>query len=131
MMILKILILIASVSFISDETSTQEIDCKSVRTGKFKLINEELNLRYLIERNDSVQFETKLTTGEKSQYRIIWTGKCEYELEILSGPEELMAFFKDRNLKVEILEVTKDEYKFRSTIEGTDHDQTFVILRVK
>jgi hypothetical protein len=127
----KEILLIIMIFFASVSNSTgQNPDCNKVKTGKFKLIDSTLNLSYLIERNDSIQTETDLTTGEQSKFHVKWISECIYELEIISGNKEVEAFYKDRNLKVEILAVTDNGYIYKATVKDSDFVMILEVFRV-
>src|SRR5258706_15444834 len=93
-------------------------DCKNFKTGRFKLIETALNDSFLIERNDTMQIEKDLKTGSITKFEVKWLTDCEYELIILEGRKEIMAFYEGKVLDTKIIETFKDAYKFEATVKG-------------
>jgi hypothetical protein len=116
--ILTILIILgASISMTS---CSQTKNCKTYRTGKFILIDTQKSLEYTIERNDSIQTETNLKTGQISKYKIDWESECKFSLTIIEGRQELLDFYKNKKLYIEIVEIYTDGYKFSAKLDGFD-----------
>lgn len=92
--------------------------CKDFKTGQFVLVDSVRKTEYLIERNDSVQIETDIQRKEISAFKIHWLSDCEYQLNILEGPDKLMNFYKDKTLNIKILETYTDGYMFEGSISG-------------
>ena len=95
-----------------------EIDCKTFRTGKFRLVDKDQE--YIIERNDTLQVEKDLKKNTISKFKVTWVTDCEYELDILEGREEAMNFFKGKTLSIQILETSDNGYKYEAKLRGTD-----------
>ena len=129
-MINRICLLLFSIGVSLTISYGQEIDCPSVKTGKFKLVDEELGFSYLIERNDSIQIETKLDTEVKTYFKISWIDPCNYELKIVQGEAEIMEYYKTRNLKVQITKITPQGYAYTARIDGVDRELSFYVTRV-
>ncbi len=108
-----------------------EVKCTEHRTGTFSLKDESLGSDHLIVRTDSIQTETDLKTGAKSKYKVTWVTDCEYELNIIEGGPEIMDFYRDKTLIIQIMDTTKDGYRFQGFIKGTDRVVTQVLKRVK
>jgi len=108
-----------------------EVKCTEYRTGTFSLQDEALGSDHLIVRTDSIQTETDLMTGAKSKYKVTWVTDCEYELNIIDGGPEIMDFYRDKTLIIQITNVTKDGYRFQGFIKGTDRVVTQVLKKVK
>ena len=108
-----------------------EVKCSEHKTGTFSLKDESLGSDHLIVRTDSIQTETDLNTGAKSKYKVTWLTDCEYELNILEGAPEIMDFYSDKTLIIQITDVTKDGYRFQGFIKGTDRVVTQVLKTVK
>ncbi|WKZ61135.1 MAG: hypothetical protein QY309_06535 [Cyclobacteriaceae bacterium] len=98
--------------------SDSEIDCKTFRTGKFRLVDKDQE--YIIERNDSIQIENDLKKNTMSRFKVTWVTDCEYELDILEANEEAMNFFKGKTLSIQILETSDNGYKYEAKLKGTD-----------
>ena len=99
---------------------SQTKSCKSYRTGKFILKDNQKSLEYTIERNDSIQTETNLKTGQISKYKIDWESECKFSLTIIEGRQELLDFYKNKKLHIEIVEIYNDGYKFSAKLDGFD-----------
>jgi hypothetical protein len=111
--------------------SGDELKCREFRTGRFMLNDKKIDRKYVIERNDTLQIETELNTGDTSKYKVTWVSDCEYQLNILEGREELMNFYRGRTLTIRILETYKNGYKFEGQLEGFDYRPTQVVERIK
>jgi hypothetical protein len=98
--------LFATLILMSGCIFSQKNDCLSFKTGKFELIDEQNSLHYLIERNDSIQTETNLKTGQSSSFKIEWLNSCDYQLEMTSGSDQAMKFYKGKKLILKIIEIT-------------------------
>lgn len=108
-----------------------DIKCTEHKTGTFSLKDENLGSDHLIERTDSIQTETDLKTGAKSKYKVTWVNDCEYELNIIDGGPELMDFYRDKTLTIQITNTTRHGYTFQGFIKGTDRVVTQTLKRVK
>lgn len=109
----------------------QEPACKDFKTGTFVLSNQEMGRDYRIIRNDSIQTEMVLNTGQSSKFRVKWLDDCTYELRIIEGPSEVMEFYKDKILKVTILATKGNEYTFEAQSPGLDYKSTQTIRKIK
>lgn len=105
-----------------------EIDCKGFKTGEFRLIDTDQE--YLIERNDTIQIEKDLKKKTISKFKVTWVTECEYELNILEGREEVLAFFKDKTLSIRILQTFKNGYKYGAKLKGTEMTLIHSVERV-
>lgn len=110
-------------------SSSQTNDCRSYRTGKFKLVDDKNNKEYLIIRNDSIQTETNLKTSEVSTFKIVWESNCKYILTIIEARQEIMDFYKNKKLYIEIIETYDDGYKFSIKLDGFDQILYHIIKR--
>lgn len=84
------------------------------------LIDNQKSLEYTIERNDSIQTETNLKTGQISKYKIDWESECKFSLTIIEGRQELLDFYKNKKLHIEIVEIYNEGYKFSAKLDGFD-----------
>ncbi|AFM04133.1 hypothetical protein Fleli_1733 [Bernardetia litoralis DSM 6794] len=110
---------------------SQNNDCQSFRIGRFSLSDTTYNKEYLIVRNDSLQIETDLETGYVSTYKLIWESDCKYVLTVIDGQKDVMEFYKDRKLSIEIIELYADSYKFSAQVEGLDMVFYQIVKRAK
>ncbi len=109
----------------------KESTCKDFKTGKFTLTDKKIEGKYIIERNDSLQIETDLTTGNTSKYNVKWVNDCDYELRIIEGRDEIMDFYAGKVLTIRIIETYKNSYKFEGQLEGLERKSTQIIKRIK
>ena len=105
--------------------------CSEHKTGTFSLKDEDLGTDHLIERTDSIQTETDLKTGATSRYKVTWVNDCEYQLNIIDGGPEIMDFYRDKTLIIQITNTTRKGYTFQGFIKGTDLVVTQTLKRVK
>ncbi|PZR40753.1 MAG: hypothetical protein DI538_03145 [Azospira oryzae] len=112
---LTIFILAGQFAFSSPDPG-KGTNCKAFRTGKYKLVDKER--AYRIERDQRFQIETDLSTNETTKFKVTWVNRCEYELNIISGREDLMIFFKDKTLVIRILEIYENGYQYEARLKG-------------
>ncbi|WP_454046942.1 hypothetical protein [Chryseobacterium sp. Marseille-Q8038] len=86
---MKLLILLSFVPLLlanPKEIISGNLSCKDFKTGKFVLISNETNRKYLIHRTKTLQIEEvfDLSTKKKIQkdryYRILWKSDCQFIL---------------------------------------------------
>lgn len=118
------LFLIAIAFAVSCASTNKQTDCKRFKTGRFELHSKVDNSISLIERNDSIQTETDSKSGSVVKARIKWTANCEYELTYFSqtsnSSDTIVPFVQSRPLKTIILQMGKDFYVFKASMEGTN-----------
>lgn len=56
-----------------------EADCSIYKTGRFQIRSQGTDT-FMVERNDSLQYEWNSAKGVEKLYRIRWVSDCEYEL---------------------------------------------------
>ena len=88
-------------------------DCKSVRTGTFRIVAEidTLKIETIITRTGDYQIEDVPSQGIKMQFEVKWTSGCSYELhkpKILKGNLDNVS--EDQILYVKIIKVTPEFY---------------------
>ena len=92
------------------------------KNGKFKFHNEDQNSDYIVERKDSIQTETKLTTGVVMTEKVTWNSQCQYDLQQISTtnphPEIGDSFLTIHPIHVNIIAVAKDYYVALSEIDA-------------
>lgn len=110
---------------------SQKNDCLSFKTGKYELLDEQNSVHYLVERNDSIQTETNLITGQSSSFKIKWLNSCDYQLEMISGSNQAMEFYKGKKLIVKIIEIYPDGYKFSSQLDGDERIRYHILKKSK
>ena len=110
---------------------SEKVDCERFRVGKFKLNNTEYGTETIIERSETIQFEKSLTNEWESKYRITWENDCEYYLEIISGPQELIEMYKGKLIYVRITSTDVDGYYFTATFEGFEYPSKDKALKIE
>lgn len=110
---------------------SQNNNCKSFRTGKFKLVDDKINKEYLIIRNDSIQIETELKTGQVTKFKINWESDCKYTLTFIEARQEIIDFYKNKKLNIEIVEIYDNGYKFSAKLDGFDLVKYQIIKRTE
>jgi hypothetical protein len=120
------LVLFFVLSFISANLSAQK-NCKYYKVGNFTLSDKGLGISYRIERSPDKQIETDLKTGKITIFNVKWNSECEYELSVVSGTSEMVAFYKGKILVVRLLEIYGDGYKFEGHIKGTTIFKTQIL----
>ena len=95
-------------------------DCKSLRTGRFKLIF--LNGITIIERRLDEQTETDIKRDIKVVYKIRWVNDCIYQLfnsKVYKGGQ-IYKMKENDTMTVSIVEVNKKNYTVVTTSNFSD-----------
>jgi len=72
-------LLLVSLFYISCKGHRSGADCSSYKTGRFQIHSQGADT-FMVERNDSLQYEWNSAKGVEKLYRIRWVSDCEYEL---------------------------------------------------
>ncbi|WP_347373420.1 hypothetical protein [Aequorivita sp. Q41] len=123
-------LLLLAVLFTFATLSAQE-NCDNFKTGNFRMSDPAISFECTITRNDSIQVEKIVGTNELSTYKVAWLTPCEYTLQLIDGPPEAVAFYKDRFLKVKITSTHEDSYTFEAKMDGMDFVATQTIYKVE
>ena len=122
LIILLFIALMSGDNVVSFETN--QLDCKRFKRGVFLLKSPVDKTAWKIERLDSIQIETDLTTGIKSVRILRWLNDCEYELTIPDSKEKqgdnLDVKFRKPPIITQIVKTAKNYYVFESYREGID-----------
>jgi hypothetical protein len=127
---MRLLLIIAVSVFIGCKSKPREIDCSSIREGKFKtlIIHGNDTMEFLIYRDKYKQYEEDTKGNLKVAFRIKWLTDCSYELserKMLKGEDP------DRNggpvMFVKITEATGNSFVAETT--GTSPDGEKMIFR--
>ena len=110
---------------------TAQENCEKFKNGTFKMSDPAINFACTIIRNDSIQVEKIDGTNQQSTYRVKWTSPCEYELQMIEGNPEGVAFYKDKALKVNIISTEEDNYTYEARIDGIEFVSTQTIYKVE
>ncbi len=111
--------------------TSDELNCREFRTGKFTLTEKDRAGTYIVERDHSYQFETDVVRGVTVKFKVNWISDCVYHLTIVDGQDETMLFYKDKTLTIRILETYKDGYKFEARMDGSDYRLVEVLKRIQ
>lgn len=101
-----------------------ELDCKSVRTGRF-VTEPTGNSGTVLIRTDTSQDEIVATRGLQLRYKLVWTRPCSYALfdgRLLQGDSAFLGKPTD-TLFVQINRVDATGYSFRSTVNFSDEER--------
>jgi len=77
---------------ISCHVPTNSSDCSKLKEGKFYYFTRLNRRKVLVDRHDSIQIETDTRTGDISKSKIIWKGKCEYEIFVDAYSPKKLSF---------------------------------------
>ena len=58
-------------------------NCQDLKTGKFKIVNKELEITSFITRTADTQIEDVPSIGWKIKFKVIWIDSCTYQLKYL------------------------------------------------
>jgi hypothetical protein len=108
----------------------QDKDCKTLRTGSFRLESPDGNL-YTITRMKDKQLEHTNSTGKLTEYQLQWTSDCNYILynrRVLKGKDaynvQIDTFFNV------ITEVQGDMHKVMTSTRQYDYKMESLVKRV-
>lgn len=96
------------------------MNCERFKIGRFQTRSEYDNSISIINRNDSLQIETNLTTGNITKAHIKWISNCQYDLIYISSSDSFNSYVKSHILKTVIIQSKKDYYIAKSSMEGID-----------
>jgi hypothetical protein len=111
----RLLFILGVIGFSSCGSKTS---CNVYKIGKFELVDSIYGLKYIIERDNEVQVETNFQTNEVSKFSVDWISDCSYTLKPIEGSSEMLNYYRDKKLNIEILEVYEDSYKFTARMDG-------------
>ena len=82
-----IVVIFLTLSITSCLSKPSSVNCSTYKNGEFryKFSLDGKFIFFSIKRNDSLQYEKNLTTGESAVYKITWVDSCTYELQYLKG----------------------------------------------
>lgn len=132
---LYILALVLIAALLSCKEKKQLIDCSKFKTGKFEFRAPDMIHKYLLERNDSIQFEEDLNLGRKMKFKVNWVEPCVYDLEFISvingDSDNIISMFKNNKFPVvrtQIIEGSKNYYVSKSSVNGGSFGERDTIL---
>jgi hypothetical protein len=106
----------------SCNSTLQNQECDKFKNGEFYLKLKPGNTIISIKRNDSIQVETNIATGEIITSKVKWTGACENEMLFLSQSNDpadsFPEFLKNKPVKSRIIKTGKNYYVFESKTDN-------------
>lgn len=101
-----------------------KINCSKIKTGIFVQYSKINNKTFVIERNDTLQTEKDLTSGQILINKIKWISPCSYLLTPVETnnltKDNTTEFFKANPIKIDIVEVKNTYYIFSSRIDSAN-----------
>lgn len=101
-------------------TGIWSLNCGTYKVGRFILFDQKSNIHVRIERTATEQVETDLKTGKYIRFNIKWYNECEYELTVVEGNSEQVAFFRHRKLHFRVTDVYADGFRFEGKLQGSN-----------
>jgi len=109
--------------------NSPKLDCSNFRRGTFYFRGDDDTALYKVERNDSIQKETLLKTGDYVTLKIIWTGACEYSLIFLNQhiikSDSIVTSIQGLKLNTKIKKIQGDSCFLESKFENSNIDHIF------
>ena len=108
--------------------SNYDNDCIQFKNGhfKYKLDARFPDLYFFVDRQDSIQIETK--SGKYTKFSVKWTDDCTYEVKMIETtfnfPDSIQKIRREFPFITKIISWNKDYYIFKSSREKTD----FVVI---
>jgi hypothetical protein len=110
------IIIIGAFSILSLSFLLPNSQCDLFKKGRFHFYPKDSKSHYLIIREDSLQSEINLKTGDTSFWKIKWLSGCEFNCSYISGIKSKSTaqqdFFNKSNLTVSIVYTSKDFYVY-------------------
>jgi hypothetical protein len=95
--------------------------CREVKNGQFHFYVKP-SKHFLIVRQDTLQKEIDLSTGDSSFWKIVWLNECTYAARYLSGSEiqskEEKDFLTAHQILIQIQNVTPDFYVVKGFLDS-------------
>lgn len=94
--------------------------CAGLKTGTFYFYPKQSGKSFKFERNDSLQTEIDLVTGDTSFWKITWQGDCQFTAGFISRTSPISQaesdFYASHTTTIEIVGPQKDYYLIKATI---------------
>ena len=117
-----IIIIISVMLLFSCSSNENKSFCKIYKNGRFIYLMEKSLDTILIERNDTVQIETNLTTKNKIVEKIKWISDCEYEVSYLEQTkptsDTIVASLQNQKITTTILKANKNYCVYKAEVKG-------------
>jgi len=101
-------------------------DCEEVKTGRFKITDEESGITCLVRRRRKVQIEK--FANYKTKYRVEWLNNCTFKITIIKTNIPEKAFQKGVYSIVRITKIREESYDviISSNFSARKFNQTFL-----
>ncbi len=107
----------------------QGLDCDALKTGTFEIETEHVGVVQIF-RGEHMQVEVVPELNKQTDYSIVWTGPCLFEIQYKSG-DHPPGNNSRRPIICEITEITDSTHMVRSQIEGTDTWFDYVMREIE
>ena len=121
-------LLLASISVIA-----QKGECKKLKNGKFKIVDQDLGVDFFIERKGPKQVEYSDAIKARMIFEVKWISDCTYTLVLdkIINNEANIEYPDGLIITVEVLEVKKDSYLQRTSSNMHDLIQEKEVFKVR
>lgn len=113
----KMLLFFTFVMLVSCNKKANGDECLKFHTGKFRYLDDNFK-GVIIERNDSVQRETKQSANRYFEGRIKWLSDCEYEITLQKSNAPYSDELLNQTVHTTIEEVNGNVATLNYTIKG-------------
>ena len=104
-------------------------DCAKIKIGHFYFYPNKGQYEFAIIREDSIQREINLKTGDTSFWKINWQDACSFNLKFIrkSTPisDDEKYFYNSHITVFRILKVKKDYYLFMAGLDSVNNKNAF------
>ncbi|MCU7550898.1 hypothetical protein OCK74_17390 [Chitinophagaceae bacterium LB-8] len=123
-------VLIPIISTLFIQCQSNSISCKDIKNGKFQFYSKRSGERYLVIRQDTLQKELNINTGDTSYWKVKWLSDCTFSATYLSGgpekTEEEKDFLTRHQTVVQILKITPTYYIVEGSLDSINSDMSIV-----
>ena len=129
---MKVIISITLFIFMCGLCLGQNLNCKSLKTGKFKLESEQSGVT-MITRTETIQREENEEYGIITEDKIEWINDCTFKLipyRVIKNDNKI-DFSTDYKLEVEIILIKETSYiqKTTSRLNGVSLEKEIIIIK--
>lgn len=101
---------------------SKNVDCNNIKKGTFYFYPSNSQSKFVIVRGDSIQKEINITKADTTFWKVSWQNDCMLNLKFIrkSHPisEEERDFYNAHTTVVKVLNVTKDYYSFKASLDS-------------
>ncbi len=103
--------------------------CVLFKKGRFHFYPKDSKIHYVVIREDSLQSEINLKTGDTSFWKIKWLSDCEFNCSYISGIKSSSKaeqdFFNKSILRISIVDGSKDYYVYDALFQSGSFTKQF------